>query len=49
MKTLKFATIKFLDWIDDKILGHRLYWVCRFVGTSNWWDYVDQKRNSWEP
>lgn len=20
-----------LDWFDDKIIGHRFYWLCEFV------------------
>jgi len=23
--------IKRLDWFDDRIIGHRIYWFCNFV------------------
>ncbi len=23
-----------LDWIDDKIIGHRFYWLCDFIARN---------------
>lgn len=33
----KLAVIQFLDWLDDRILGHRWYWLCGKVALSSWW------------
>lgn len=37
MKRVKLAIIKALDWIDDRVIGHRVYWICHAIGTSSWW------------
>ena len=39
MKNLKFAIVKILDWIDDKILNHRSITFCRFISIKleKWW------------
>ena len=45
---MKYRIIKAADWFDDKVLGHRLYWIpvinrwypgglCYLIGTSDWW------------
>lgn len=34
---MKLLLISFLDWIDDKILDHRFYWLCTFIAHSKWW------------
>lgn len=34
---IKLSLIKFFDWIDDKIIGHRMHWLCDLIGNSSWW------------
>lgn len=38
---MKLRLIKIADWIDDRIIGHRLYGkrggLCHIIGTSKWW------------
>lgn len=26
-----------LDWFDDRVLNHRLYWVCQWLGRLEWY------------
>jgi len=37
VRVLKLRIIKLLDWFDDRIIGHRFYWLCHRIGTSDWW------------
>lgn len=37
MNRLRYAAIRALDWIDDR-LGHRWYWLCHRINMSPWWD-----------
>jgi len=30
----------FLDWFDDRIIGHRFYWLCKFIGLN----YPEEKK-----
>jgi len=41
---MKLYLIKILDWIDDKILGHRFYWICDKIASSNWWDDLEDNK-----
>lgn len=38
---VKYRLIRIADWIDDKIICHRLYGrnggLCHFLATSSWW------------
>ena len=34
---MKLLLIKILDWIDEKIIGHRSYWLCNKIANSEWW------------
>lgn len=34
---IKLKLIKFFDWVDAKIIGHRIYWLCNLIGNSSWW------------
>jgi hypothetical protein len=38
LNTLKFRLIQVFDFIDDRIIRHRYYSICRKVGFSRWWD-----------
>lgn len=35
---MKLQLIKLLDWLDDKIIGHRIPWLCDQIAWSPWWD-----------
>lgn len=35
--TLKHRIILMLDWIDDRIIGHRFYFICQWIGCHPWW------------
>lgn len=39
MKKLKFKIVKMLEWIDDKIIGHRSLLFCWFITVKleSWW------------
>jgi len=34
---VKLRIIRAVDWIDDKILRHRIYWLCEKICMSSWW------------
>lgn len=34
---MKLQLIKLFDWIDDKILRHRFYFICKKIESSKWW------------
>lgn len=38
MMTMKKWLFYIADWIDDKVLCHRVYWVCTKLALSDWWD-----------
>lgn len=39
MKLLKLVVIILLDLFDDRILHHRFYWLCQWIGNHpTWWD-----------
>ena len=35
---MKFKLIRFLDWIDDKFLGHYFHPLCVWIAHHPWWD-----------
>jgi hypothetical protein len=35
---VKYILIVIADWIDDNILRHRFYSVCKKIGFSSWWE-----------
>ena len=39
MKLLKYIAVRCMDWVDDKIVGHRSYRVCHFIACTleDWW------------
>lgn len=36
---MKLRIIKLLDWIDDRIIGHRFHWLCEYIAEHDWWDF----------
>ena len=42
----RYMWISFLDWIDAKVLNHKITWFCDWVGMSDcWYDY--EKDDYW--
>ena len=34
---VKLVAIRFADWVDDKVLQYRFYWLCCKIANSKWW------------
>ncbi len=34
----KLTAIRWLDWLDDRILRHRFRPLCDWIAWSAWWD-----------
>jgi hypothetical protein len=38
MTFFKKTCIRLLDFVDDKLLKHRWYWLCDKIANSDWWE-----------
>ena len=38
MALLRWRLIQLIDLVDDRIIGHRIYRICEWCGSSDWWE-----------
>ena len=43
MAVLRWRIVQAVDFIDARIIGHRVYAICQWCGGTDWWEAGDHQ------